>query len=116
MRTQRPKESKLALLASGEGRTSDAFKMMSLQKHCPRKTKLKRTLGKWWLEIFHISPFNSDSNSATACGPIGRGEPRPVTIFSSLSLSTLGFRTKAQEKDLKVALAGKKVHSSSPGL
>ena len=64
----------------------------------------------------HTSIQCSDSNSATACGPTGRGEPRSVTTFSSLSLSTLGCRTEAQEKDLKVALAGKKVHSSSPGL
>lgn len=116
MRTQRPRESKLALLTSGKGRTSDTVKTMSLQKYCPKKTKLRRTLGKWWLEIFHTSIQCSDSNSATCCGPTGRGERRPVTIFSSLLVSTLGFRTKAQGKDLKAALARKKAHSSSPGL
>ena len=82
----------------------------------PEKDKIKENSGKMvaW-DIPHTSIQCSNSNSAS-CGPIGRDEPRPVTLLSPLCVSTLGLSTKAQGKDLKAALPKEKVHFSSPGL
>lgn len=63
--------------------------------------------------IPHPSIQGSDSNSATSCRPLGRGEPRPVSIIPPLWVSILGLSTKAQSKDQQTAFPGKKVHFSS---